>query len=67
MNYYAIQYTDSTGTHILENNYRSRLLFIHKTNAEQKACKIANNYNLVQVINYDLYALSKYYIVADND
>lgn len=53
MNYYAILVTDSDGTYMLPDDQDNIILFLKRENAEMKACSIASDYFLAQVVPYN--------------
>lgn len=61
MNLYAIQCTDYTGTRLFTDGFRLQL-FKNQTTAEAKACQIATEYYLVQVIPHRIMSSEKAYV-----
>jgi len=62
--YYAIQCTDYSGTRPYNLNDKIQL-FANKTTAENKACEIAEDYYLVQVVPHRILAFDIGYVDID--
>lgn len=62
--YYAIQCTNYSGTRLYILNDKIQL-FANKTTAERKACEIAGDYYLLQVVPYKILDFEKDYVDID--
>jgi hypothetical protein len=65
LNLYAIQCTDYTGTHLFTDGFRLQL-FRTRELAEKKACEVANDYYLIQVIPHSILSSEIPYVTIND-